>query len=665
MFAHRRFPQRMRYMTAENDKTQGPVIFVSYASQDVKLADSLVRTLEDQGLRCWIAPRDVTPGTLYADAIIAGINDSNAFVLILSESAVASGHVGKEIERASSKRKPILVLRMDKTPLTRTFEYFLSESQWIEVGIGGISASLSKVADAVRRLGATRRLDSAGELSARSPQVSSKKRPWPLIALATLGILGVAAFLITRTVPNILSVSPPANTQALNPAVLEQSVAVLPFDDMSEKKDQGFFSDGLTEEIIDRLSSVPDLKVSARTSSFHFKASQTTLAEIAKALGVAYVLQGSVRRSADNLRVTAQLIRADSAHVLWSQSFDRHADDLLKTQDDIARAVVGALKGGLKSSLLPDSTGTKNAEAYSLYFQASQLFRQSRSDNDTRQALAYLKKSLDLDPQFAEALALQSGVLDDLGMRSEARKAVDRALELNPNLAVAHFALARFLTGEYDIPGSEKELHRSLEIDPELAGALDSVALFEAFRGEFTQSIETYQRVIAIDPVNPQRYFKLVVVYFYAGRFPESLATERRARELQPDADPHNLSSAILFARGDAAAALAELDLVADENHRLGCGCRTLILDALGRKNDADAAFAKLIEAHAQDEAYGIASVYASRGDVNHAFEWLDRAYVQREFELYWLKVDRDFKALRNDPRFHAMLVKLNLIESQ
>ena len=247
-------------------------------------------------------------------------------------------------------------------------------------------------------------------------------------------------------------------------------------------------------------------------------------------------------------------------------------------------------------------------------------------------------------------------------MRSEARKAVDRALQLNPNLAVAHFALARFLMGEYDIPGSEKELRRSLQIDPELAGALDTVALFAAFRGEFTQSIETYQRVIAMDPVNPQRYFKLVVVYFHAGRFPESLATERRARELEPDVDPHTLSSAILFAQGNAAAALAELDLVADENHRLGCGCRTLMLDALGRKNEADAAFARLIEAHAQDEAYGIASVYASRGDPNHAFEWLDRAYTQREFELYWLKVDRDFKALRNDPRFHAMLVKLNLI---
>jgi TolB-like protein/lipoprotein NlpI len=661
-------------MTAENDKTQGrgeppaaamgsPVVFVSYASQDMELADALVRTLEEQGFRCWIAPRDVDPGTLYADAIIAGINHSNAFVLILSESAVASGHVGKELERASSKRKPILVLRINKTPLTRTFEYFLSESQWIEVGIGGINATLTKVADAVRHLEATRRQDGPGSVpAARSSSVSGKKMPWRLIVLAGLGVLCVVWFLISRTLPNIAS-SPPVNTQALDPAVPEQSVAVLPFADMSEKKDQEFFSDGLSEEIIEKLSAVPDLKVPPRSSSFHFKGKQTTLADIARALGVVNVLEGSVRRSGDNLRVTAQLIRADSGRRLWSQTFDRKADDILKIQDDIARAVVGALKGRLKASLLAESTGTKSAEAYSLYFQANQLFRQALTEDDTRRALAQVKKSLELDPKFAQALALQSAVLDDLGMRSEARQAVDKALELNPSLAVAHFALARFLLSDYDIPGSEKELRRALEIDPELAGALDTIALYEAFRGQFTQSIETYQRVIAMDPVNPRRYSILALVYFYAGRFPESLATERRMRELQPDSnDPHQWSSAILFAQGNAAAALAELDLVADENQRLGCGCRTRMLDALGRKTDANAAFAKLIEAHARDEAYGIASVYASRGDANHAFEWLDRAYAQREFAPYWIKVDSDFKVLRNDPRFHAMLVKLNLI---
>jgi len=166
-----------------------------------------------------------------------------------------------------------------------------------------------------------------------------------------------------------------------------------------------------------------------------------------------------------------------------------------------------------------------------------------------------------------------------------------------------------------------------------------------------------------MDPVNSQRYSSLAVVYLYAGRFPESVATERRMRELQPDSDDHhNWSSAILFAQGKAAAALAELDLVADEHQRLGCGCRTQMLDALGRKTEANAAFAKLIEAHARDEAYGIASVYASRGDANHAFEWLDRAYAQREFALYWVKIDPAFKAIRNDPRFHAMLVRLSLI---
>jgi TolB-like protein/Flp pilus assembly protein TadD len=665
-------------MTTENDKTQGPVnssgelpaaavgspaIFVSYASQDVELADALVRTLEGQGFRCWIAPRDVDPGARYADAIIDGINNSNAFVLILSESAVASSHVGKEIERASSKQKPILALRVDKTPLTHTFEYFLSESQWIEVGIGGISAALAKVADAIPRLGATPRQHGAGLPAARSSPVFKKRIPWPLIVLGSLCLLGVAWFLISRTLPNMSSVTQPVNTRAQDLAAPEQSVAVLPFADLSEKKDQEFFSDGLSEVIIDMLSSVPDLKVPPRSSSFYFKGKPTPSADIARALGVVHVLEGSVRRSGDNLRVTAQLIRADSGHRLWSQTFDRKADDILKIQDDIARAVVGALKGRLKGTLLPESTGTKNAEAYSLYFQALQQYRQSRSEDDSRQALAKAKKSLDLDPQFAQALALQSSLFDDLGLHAEARQAVDKALELNPNLAVAHFALARLRLNSYDLPGSEKELGRALELDPDLAGALDATALIESFRGQFTQSIEKFQRVVVMDPVNPQRYETLASVYFFAGRYAEASAAIRRAMELQPGfADPHEWSSTILFAQGKVAAALAELDLVADENHRLGCGCRTMMLESLGRKAEANAAFAKLIEAHARDEAFGIASVYASRGDANHAFEWLDRAYAQREFALYWVKIEPAFKAVRNDPRFHAMLVKLNLI---
>jgi TolB-like protein/Flp pilus assembly protein TadD len=665
-------------MTAENDKTQGPVnssgelpaatvgspaIFVSYASQDVELADALVRTLEEQGFRCWIAPRDVDPGTRYADAIIDGINTSNAFVLILSESAVASGHVGKELERASSKRKPILALRVDKTPLNHTFEYFLSESQWIELGIGGISAALAKVADAIARLGATPRQDGAGLPAARSSPVFKKRIPWPLIVSGSLCLLGAAWFLISRTLPNMSSVTQPVNTRALDLAVPEQSVAVLPFADLSEKKDQEFFSDGLSEVIIDMLSSVPDLKVPPRSSSFYFKGKPTPSADIARALGVVHVLEGSVRRSGDNLRVTAQLIRADSGHRLWSQTFDRKADDILKIQDDIARAVVGALKGRLKGTLLLESTGTKNAEAYSLYFQALQQYRQSRTEDDSRQALAKAKKSLDLDPQFAQALALQSSLLDDLGLHAEARQAVDKALELNPNLAVAHFALARLRLNSYDLPGSEKELGRALELDPDLAGALDATALIESFRGQFTQSIEKFQRVVVMDPVNPERYEKLASVYFFAGRYAEASAAIRRAMELQPGfADPHEWSSTILFAQGKVAAALAELDLVADENHRLGCGCRTMMLESLGRKAEANAALANLIEVHSRDEAFGIASVYASRGDANHAFEWLDRAYAQREFALYWVKIEPAFKAIRNDPRFHAMLVKLNLI---
>jgi tetratricopeptide (TPR) repeat protein len=321
------------------------------------------------------------------------------------------------------------------------------------------------------------------------------------------------------------------------------------------------------------------------------------------------------------------------------------------------------LKGRLKASLLPGSTGTENAEAYSLYFQAKQTYLLAQSEDDLRHALAQTNKVVDLDPRFAEVFALRSMLYDDLEMQTKAREAIAKALELAPNLGSAHFVLGRLLIGEYDLLGAEKEFHRALELDPGRWSATGSIAMIEAFRGQFTQSIEGQQTSIASDPVNWELYAQLALVYLYAGRFPESLTAYQRARELRPNGlDQHAWASAVLLAQGKAAEALAELDLVADEDIRLGCGCRTIILDALGRTSEANAALARLIEAHAQNEAYGIAAVYASRGDADRAFEWLDRAHAQREFALHWVKVDPVFKRIRNDRRFHALLLKLHLV---
>jgi TolB-like protein len=252
-----------------------PTAFISHASQDAAVANSLVEVLEQQGVRCWIAPRDVIPGSLYADGIVRAINGASVFVLVLSAHAVGSAHVGKEIERASSKRRPIIAVHTDSARLTPAFEYFLSESQWIELAPGDTDTAAAKLVAAVRR-----------HLDPSTAQRAS---------------VGTAA----------------------TPAIPEKSVAVLPFVNMSEDRDNEHFSDGLAEELINLLTKIPDLRIPARTSSFFFKGKQTTVTDIAKALGVAYVMEGSVRKSGNRLRITVQLIRADNGYHVWSETYDR------------------------------------------------------------------------------------------------------------------------------------------------------------------------------------------------------------------------------------------------------------------------------------------------------------------------------------------------------
>ena len=244
--------------------------FVSYASHDATVAHSIVEALEKRGLRCWIAPRDVTPGSHYADHIMSAISRAKVLVLVLSDSALASKHVGKEVERASSKGRPIIALRTDATPLTPAFEYFLSESQWIDVGAGGVAAVAAKLVEAVRS-----HADSAvltGPVTAPAAAGHSEAlrlRPWMISAVAVVfavvfGYLVVDKFWPSKPVASeqtsVVAPGAPATTPVV-PAISEKSIAVLPFEDLSEKKDQEYFADGMTEEIINLLTKVPDLRV--------------------------------------------------------------------------------------------------------------------------------------------------------------------------------------------------------------------------------------------------------------------------------------------------------------------------------------------------------------------------------------------------------------------
>jgi hypothetical protein len=274
-------------------------VFISYASQDAAVAGALVEALERHGVGCWIAPRDVKAGALYADAIARAISGAKAFVLVLSESAIASSHVGKEIERASSKKRPIIALRIDAAPLTPALEYFLSESQWVEAHPGSMEAAYAKLIDDIRDPARTAPRNTPAvplEVSAATPRAAHPKLRFNWILLAAGAVFVVAALLVykfwisshvAQEKPVATTSLAPAASVPVQPTLSEKSIAVLPFTDMSADKDQEYFADGLSEEILNLLATVPTLRVIGRTSSFQFKGKNDDLRAIGAKLSAA------------------------------------------------------------------------------------------------------------------------------------------------------------------------------------------------------------------------------------------------------------------------------------------------------------------------------------------------------------------------------------------
>jgi adenylate cyclase len=520
-----------------------------------------------------------------------------------------------------------------------------------------------------------------------APKISSPlgkdwSRHRTAIVMGAIAALAIAAFVAYRSwQPGHRAAGPPEPTAPLRtpapapllPAIPDKSVAVLPFLNMSGDSKQDYFSDGMSEELIDMLTKVPQLRVPARTSSFYFKDKPAAIADIAKALGVMYVVEGSVRKSGKTLRITAQLIRADTGYHLWSETYDRQIDDIFKVQDEIAAAVVKELKISLMAGFEPQSAGTQNVEAYNLYLQAKSMGRHAHGQADWEKVIEYLQKAVKIDPNYANAWALLSVDLTsqwEFGYvpRDQAieasRRAAQHALQLNANLSDPHTAVARVLiVYDLNVSGAESQVQQALQLDPNNAWALAWAGDIALYKGQFDKAIKLLQRSIANDPVNPIRYDDYSGALLYAGRYAEGLAATRKAIDLDPGRASaiYSESGWVFLVTGDPAAALSELDR--DPESRESSAIRVVALDSLGRKAEADAALANLKKNHADRHATGIALIYANRGEFDAAFQWLDRAYRQREASLLNLKIGPFFRNLHSDPRFDFFLRKLNLID--
>ncbi len=483
------------------------------------------------------------------------------------------------------------------------------------------------------------------------------------IAFAIVAALIVAGiFLGKRSVPG-------GTTSASG--VSAHSIAVLPFTNMSDDKQQDYFADGISEDLLNLLTKVSQLQVTARTSSFFFKGKDTPIPEIARKLHVAHVLEGSVRKSGNQVRVTAQLIDAGTDTQQWSQSYDRKLDDIFAIQDEIAADVVRQLKVTLLGAA-PKARET-NPDAYALYLQAKQLGKQFTADA-FKQSDALYRKVLTIDPRYAPAWdGLATIFLNETGQGllpnkegfALSREAAMKALAIDPDYAPAHARLSWIAAyGDNDLAAGAQHLKRALALDPADPRVLGSCAALLQSLGRMEEALALDEALVRRDPVNDSELSNLGYYQRMAGRFDSAIASSRTVLSLSParGGAHYNLSVALLL-KGDTKAALAESEQETSENWKM-IGL-PMAYHALGQKAASDAALAALIAKWEKDSPYNIAYVYAFRGEADKAFAWLDKAVEYGDSGLSDVVTENLFGKIRKDPRWLPFLRKIGKTPEQ
>jgi adenylate cyclase len=640
-------------------------VFLSYASEDEDVAARICTSLRAAGIEVWFDQNELRGGAAWDAAIRQQIRNCALFIPIISRNSRArvEGYFRLEWKLAVDRshlmaaEKPFLLpVVVDGTGEcdARVPDKF-HDVQWTWLSGGETPAAF---ADQVSHLLALDEGVSADAAARTSIALQSGNAPSP-----------------PETVPRVKR---PAGTAAPEPvraqgSVPERSIAVLPFVDMSQNKDQEYFSDGLAEELIGLLTRVPELRVPARTSCFYFKSKQATIADIAEALHVAYVLEGSVRKSGNTIRIAAQLIRADTGFHVWSQTFDRTLDDIFKVQDEIAGSVARSLSVTLLSATLPDRGAALNFDAYQLYLRGHFHWNR-RSPEEFRKAIRFFEQAIAVDSNYAFAftgLANCHSLLPIYDRQSKAtetmplaKAAILRALAIDDSLAEAHAALGLILgIFEFEWAAAERQYLRAIELSPN-------------------------------SPVPHQWYGELLV---NTGRFDAGLAEGRRAVELDPLSQVANLALGIQL---NSAHRYDEAIVQLQETLKLGrnfADTSYFLFEAYansGRYPEAVAAYArqqlldgepaveveKLHEVFASDSWLGflrfrvraleaqrqpnpdeIASFYARLGDLDRAFTWLEQSYADRSARLTHLRVDARYDNLRSDQRFVNLLHRVGL----
>jgi serine/threonine-protein kinase len=520
------------------------------------------------------------------------------------------------------------------------------------------------------------------EAAPAAPVERSARRGRAALAVVVAGVVvaGVAAAAIA--LPRLSRKPDPAaastSASASAPVVaVDKSVAVLPLVNTGGDSENEYFSDGLTEELINALGRAKDLKVIGRTSSFRFKGTTDDSRTIGAKLGVAYLLEGSVRKSGDRVRIAVDLVKASDAGGVWSQTYDRRLDDVFAVQSDIATEVAQRLQATLATpdaaaapaALTPDRPPSGNVDAYNALLLGNYHYAQ-RSRESLGLAKADLERAIALDAGYAQAHAKLAIVLLDLEgsyawsaeerrrLVEEARAETKLALSLGPDLAAAHVARAyesRFV--EWDLPSAAAEIRRARELSPGDASVLLDAGLAEAERGHIDAALALFAQVIVLDPLSTRAYHNQGVAEAGAGDFAASERSLRQAIVLQPGGShARAFLMAVLILEGKVGAA-AEVAKTIDDPYWSLVGS-AMVADARGDRAASEAAVKKMLASDAEGASYQVAQIHALRHDADGTFAWLDRAW-EHDAGIWLLRYDPIFTSVRSDPRYAAFIKKM------
>ena len=543
------------------------------------------------------------------------------------------------------------ILEMEPPPLTSYVAHAPAELQQI------INKTLRKdrkerYQSAHELLEALRDLRHKLEFKAELKRSTATRKLAAFIVLAAIVVGAIFAFQMSR------------HRAVPLPFFPEKSIAVLPFLDLSQAKDQEYFCDGMSEEILDALAKVDGLRVVARTSSFSFKGKNPDVSDLGKKLNVENVVEGSVRRDGNRVRISAQLINARNGLQLWSETYERELQGVFALQDEITRAIVDALKIKLAISL--PAHEQHNTEGYDLYLQGL-YFSNKGSEEDLRRALSFFQRAVEEDPTFARAWTgiakvwyfLADVYVKPLDAYPASKEAALKAIALDEKDAEAHCYLSeskRVL--DWDLAGADAELKRALQLEPNSAPAHFFLALLPLFRGELKEGLRLVLEAKKLDPVSPITSYVATAAYLANDQIDDAISEGQRTLQLDPNYFYLDSDLAAAYReKGNFAEAIALYTKAQDATHLPSSGL-AITYARMGRQNDARNIFAQLVQAREKRyvSAPLIAAVSTAFGDKEEAFRWLERAFAEHSGVLQWIAFLPEFRALRSDARFPHLL---------